>query len=165
MFDQTTVDLIEYYKGMIAFRKAHPVLRLTNASDVNTRVSTLTGLSDKVLGYQIDAAGVEGETAESIICVYNPNADKTTVSLPEGDWYVCVNKAEAGIYALSKVSGSVDVESVSAMILVKGNVQAKPGVDLNAAEASTNWIVVACIWAAVAALSAGGAILLLKKKN
>ena len=165
MYDQTTVDLIEYYKGMIAFRKAHPVLRLTNASDVNTRVSTLTGLSDKVLGYQIDAAGVEGETAESIICVYNPNADKTTVSLPEGDWYVCVNKAEAGIYALSKVSGSVDVESVSAMILVKGNVQAKPGVDLNAAEASTNWIVVACIWAAVAALSAGGAILLLKKKN
>ena len=51
------------------------------------------------------------------------------------------------------------------MILVKGNVEAKPGVDLNATEAaSTNWIVVICVWAAVAVLSAAAVILLLKKK-
>ena len=164
LYDQTTVDLVAYYTGMINFRKAHPALRLTEANEVNKRVTNLTNLDANVLGYHIDATGIEGETAEGIVAIYNATENATTVTLPEGDWYVCVNKAEAGIYALSKVSGSVSVEAVSAMILVKGNVEAKPGVDLNAAAGSTNWIIVACVWAAVAALSAAGVILLLKKK-
>ena len=165
LYDQPTIDLVNYYTGMIAFRKAHPALRMTSASDVNAKVTNLTNLPDKVLGYQINTADIEGETAEGIICIYNATANAATVTLPEGEWNVCVNKAEAGVYALSKVSGSVSVEGVSAMILVKGNVEAKPGVDLDAAPAaSTNWIVVICVWAAVAALSAAGVILLLKKK-
>ena len=165
LYDQPTVDLVNYYAGMIAFRKAHPALRMTDASQVNTRVSNLTNLPDKVLGYQINAKDIEGETAEGIVCIYNATDKATTVTLPEGEWNVCVNKNEAGVYALQKVSGTVDVEAVSAMILVKGNVEAKPGVDLNATEAaSTNWIVVICVWAAVAVLSAAAVILLLKKK-
>lgn len=166
LYDQTTIDLVNYYTGMIAFRKAHPALRMTDAGQVNSRITNLTNLSDKVLGYLIDAKGVEGETAEGIVCIYNATDKATTVALPDGEWNVCVNKNTAGVYALEKVSDSVTVEGVSAMILVKGNVEAAPNVDLDAGSesASTNWIVVICVWAAVAVLCAVAVVLLLKKK-
>ena len=166
MYDQTTVDLINYYTGMIAFRKAHPALRMTDAGQVNTKVKNLTNLDANVLGYQIDATGIEGETAEGIVCIYNATDKASTVTLPEGEWNICVNKNTAGVYSLGKVSGTVEVEAVSALILVKGQVEAAPDApEGGAAEsASTNWTVVIIVWAAVAVLSAAAVILLLKKK-
>ena len=186
LYDQPTVDVLEYYQGMIAFRKAHPALRLTTSSEVNTRVSNLPGLSGNVLGYMIDAAGIEGETAESIICIYNANSSSTEITLPEGEWNICANKTNAGVYSLGTVSGKVTVEGVSALILVKGDVEegsnvvtpdttpdattpsqntsnAQPIVKTTT-ETTANWILAIGIWAAVAAISVAGAILLLKKK-
>ena len=166
MYDVVTMDVLEYYKGMIAFRKAHPALRLTTASEVNDNVFNLSGLESNVLGYRING-GVNGETADGIVCIYNANANATTVTLPEGEWHICVNKDEAGIYSLGTVSGTVSVDAVSAMILVQGDVAAKPADSGSAADviaAATNWTLVIIVWAAVAVISAAAVLLLLKKK-
>jgi pullulanase len=162
MYDVTTLNVLEYYKGMIAFRKAHPALRMDNGTDVSANIFTLPNLEDKVLGYKING-GVEGESADAIVAIFNGNTDKKTVTLPEGEWHICVNKNEAGIYSLGKVSGSVEVDGVSALILVQGEVEAKPAAE-DVASVSTNWIIVASVVAAVAILSAAVVILLLKKK-
>ena len=154
----------DYYQGLIAFRKEHPALRLTDAATVNNNVVALDGTSANVFAYQIAGAGVEGEKAESIVAIFNANAAATTINLPEGEWHICVNKNEAGILSLGTVSGSVSVDGVSAMILVKGELETKPGLEPVTVDV-TNWIIVICVWAAVAALSAGGVILLTKKKN
>ena len=168
LYDQPTLDVVEYYKGLIAFRKAHPSLRLTDNASVNKNVFTLPNLESNVLGYRINGGSeVNGETAEAIVAIYNANSAKTTVELPEGEWHICVNKDEAGVYSLGTVSGSVEVEGVSAMILVKGNVEAKPG-----AEAQPNWIIVIAVIGVVTVLCtgailvvAGGVALLSKKKK
>ena len=183
LYDQPTVDVLEYYQGMIAFRKAHPALRLTTANDVNERVSFLPNLPNNVLGYMIKAEGVEGETAKNIICLYNSTANAAEIELPEGEWTVCANKTKAGIYNLGTVSGKVSVDSVSALILVQGEVAEAPDAETpdvetpdtqkpDAAEpivktttkVTTNWILVIGIWAAVAVVGVVGVVLLLKKK-
>ena len=42
--DETYQNVYHYYKGLIAFRKAHAALRLTNADDVNANITSVDGL-------------------------------------------------------------------------------------------------------------------------
>ncbi len=114
-------NVFEYYKGLIAFRKAHPSLRLDNATDIANYVKDIEVLPKNVAGIVIDAASVKDETAEGIVLLFNPNKEEVKVDLPEGKWSICVNADKAGTKTIKKVSGTVTVEPVSALILVKGN--------------------------------------------
>lgn len=116
--DETYQNVYNYYKGLIAFRKAHAALRLTNADDVNANITSVDGLDDNVLAFRING-GVNGETSDGIFVIFNPNSTETSVTLPDGAWDVCVNADHAGTEALTTVSGSVSVEPISAMVLVK----------------------------------------------
>ena len=62
---------------------------------------------------------LNGETSDGIFVIFNPNSTETSVTLPDGAWDVCVNADHAGTEALTTVSGSVSVEPISAMVLVK----------------------------------------------
>ena len=122
------MDVYEYYKGLIAFRKAHPALRLTTAAEVDANVVPVTGLPANVVAYNIATTGVEGETAEGIFAAFNATTSATTINLPEGTWNICVNGDDAGLVSLGTATGSVTVDGQSAVVLVKGEV-ADPGVD------------------------------------
>lgn len=111
--------VFEYYKGLIAFRKAHSALRMTDAEMIDANISELPGLVDNTAALMING-GVNGEKAEAIICIFNGNSEATKVDLPEGTWGVCVDADTAGTKVLRKVKGSVEVEPISALILVKG---------------------------------------------
>ena len=116
--DETYQNVYNYYKGLIAFRKAHAALRLTNADDVNANITSVDGLDENVLAFRING-GVNGETSDGIFVIFNPNSTETSVTLPDGAWDVCVNADHAGTEALVTVAGSVSVEPISAMVLVK----------------------------------------------
>ena len=75
-------------------------------------------LDDNVLAFRING-GVNGETSDGIFVIFNPNNAATSVTLPDGAWDVCVDADHAGTEALTTVSGSVSVEPISAMVLVK----------------------------------------------
>ena len=109
--------VVEYYKGLIAFRKAHPVLRLTNSKDVSTYVSTLSGVSRNVVGFKIKG-GFEGDVNGTMYLVFNANTTSQTIELPEGEWDVYVNAEKAGTEVLETVSGTATVEPISALILI-----------------------------------------------
>ena len=116
------MDVYEYYKGLIAFRKEHPALRLTTAADVDANVQAMTGLPTGVAAYTING-GVNGETAEGIFCAFNASKTAAAVTLPEGEWHVCVNGQDAGLTCLSCATGTVNVDAVGSVILVKGDVE------------------------------------------
>ena len=118
--NETYRKVYEYYKGLIAFRKAHAALRLTNARDVNANITSLDGLDENVLAFHINGR-INGEKSDGIFVIFNPNPARTTVALPEGAWNVCINADTAGTKALSTVSGSVSVEPISALVLVKND--------------------------------------------
>ena len=116
--DATYAKVVEYYKGLIAFRKAHPVLRLTSAEAVNEHVSAVDIETKNVTAFSL-TGGVEGETADAMYIVFNPNEESTNVTLPEGKWNVYINGKNAGTEVLETVSGTVTVDAISAMVLVQ----------------------------------------------
>ena len=117
--DEAYQQVFEYYKGLIAFRKAHGALRLGAAEDVAAHVSVMNGLDANVIGFDV-TGGVNGETAEEMVLIFNANETATTVTLPEGSWNVYINDEKAGTEALSTVKdGKADVAPISAMVLVK----------------------------------------------
>ena len=106
-----------YYQGLIAFRKAHPALRMTTAEEVTEEITKLAGLDFNVVGFHI-AAGANGEENELIV-VFNPRSEASTVNLPEGEWTVYINGGKAGIEPLGTATGTATAEAISAMVLVK----------------------------------------------
>ncbi len=115
--DPVYQDVVSYYSGLVAFRKAHPALRMTTAEEVSEKISQLSGLDFNVNGFHI-AAGANGEENELVV-IFNPNAEATTVTLPEGSWEIHINGEDAGVVSLGSAEGTVEVAPISAMVLVK----------------------------------------------
>ena len=115
--DPVYQDVVDYYAGLIAFRKAHPALRMTSAEDVAAHITPLPGLDFNVVACQI-SAGANGEEND-LIAIFNPRSSETVVTLPEGSWSIYVNADAAGTTTLGTAVGEVAVESISAMVLVK----------------------------------------------
>ena len=110
-------SVTDYYAGLIAFRAAHPALRMQTAEEVAEHISMLPGLDFNVVACHI-TAGANGEDNE-IVAIFNPRSESTTVTLPEGQWTIYINADDAGTEPLGTAEGTVTVESVSAMVLVK----------------------------------------------
>lgn len=111
-------NVYQYYKGLIAFRKDHPVLRLTDAKDVAAHVTPVEGLDANVTAFDI-TGGVNGETADNMYVIFNPNQEETKVTLPDGTWSVYINGEKAGTESLGEVSGEATVDPISALVLIK----------------------------------------------
>lgn len=115
---------VKYYQGLIAFRKAHPALRLATAEDVAANV-TYKWITNEVVLFDINAKAVPGESADRIVVIFNATdkeqtIDLTAAGLAEDSWNVCVNDRYAGAESLAVVTGEkVSVSPISAMVLVK----------------------------------------------
>ena len=110
-------DVVDYYTGLIAFRKAPPALRMTTAEEVAAHISVLKDLDFNVSGFHI-SAGANGE-ANALVVIFNPRSEATTVTLPEGQWTICINGEDAGTESLGTAEGTVEVASISACVLVQ----------------------------------------------
>lgn len=115
--------LSEYYKGLIAFRNAHPALRMTDASQIALNITFIDDGMDNVVAYVLNGANVAGETSKQILIAFNPYDTEKNLTLPEGDWEVCVNGEQAGIEAIGEaVTGTLTMDALSAYMLVQGEV-------------------------------------------
>ena len=157
--DEVYVDVVDYYKGLIAFIKAHTVIRLTTPEAVEEHVSVVDIEEANVTAFHL-TGGLEGETADAMYIVFNPNNEAKEITLPEGKWHVCINGENAGTESLEKVSGKVTVDAISALVLVQGEnaVTTGSGNGANNGEIAT---AVALLGAATAVL---GGVIARKKK-
>ena len=114
--DETYQQVYEYYKGLIAFRQAHPALRMTSAEEVREHITAVSGLDGNVTAFNI-YAGANGEESDLFV-IFNPDNEAATVTLPDGEWTIYISGNRAGTEALGTVSGEVTVEAISAMALV-----------------------------------------------
>ena len=110
-------DVVSYYRGLIAFRKAHPALRIQTAADVNRYVFELNGLQPGVVAFHIEN-GVPGEPAKEMFLAFNSNTQPVKLSLPQGKWQVHINDTQAGNAAIETVEETVLVPAISPMVLV-----------------------------------------------
>ncbi len=105
----------DYYRGLIAFRKAHPTLRLTSDAEARQQVFALEELEPNVTGFHLRCSA--DDPAAAIIVIYNPNQTPTTVQLPKGRWNICVSDRTAGTETLLTVEDAVSVAPISACVL------------------------------------------------
>ncbi|MDE7300225.1 MAG: type I pullulanase [Lachnospiraceae bacterium] len=149
-------QVFEYYKGLIAFRKAHAALRLTNADDVKNNVFPVSGMDANVVAFQING-GVNGETADSLFVIFNSNSEKVEVTLPDGKWNVYVEGQKAGTEVLRTIkNGKVTVDGISAMVLAQ---------DDNKAKSDSSPLKVIIPVAGVAAVAGAAGVVLAGKKR
>ena len=106
-------EVLEYYKGLIAFRKAHSALRLRSAREVLEQVLCLETQIPEVTAFTVRGSG------ESICMIFNPTHEKVSLPLPGGDWEVHIDRIHAGTEALAIIREQVTVAPISATVLVK----------------------------------------------
>ncbi len=107
-------EVVNYYKGLIEFRKQHRALRMTKAEEVRAHLRFLEWSQPNVVSFLIS------EEMEGDLCViYNANRDTRTIKIPESNWGVYVKGMRAGTKALEYLQGGyVNVEAISSLILV-----------------------------------------------
>ena len=110
-------DLNEYYKGIIAFRKAHEGLRLGTAEEVREAVHFIDGLPKNVVAFTVTTA------EETIFVVYNGNKEAVTIDLPEAAaWNICIDNDKASkdaLRTLTEADTTVEVQGVACLAAVK----------------------------------------------
>ena len=101
----------DYYKGLIAFRKAHPALRLCDTDEIENATRFIDVRYD-VIAYTLTAC------CETLLVVYNPLED-VEMTLPDGDWSLRISGETAGDAELGIYSGKVRIPYKSVHCYVK----------------------------------------------
>lgn len=107
-------DLIEYYKGLIAFRKAHAGLRMEKAEQVRMNLNFIDNNPDNVVAFTIQTED------EILLVVYNANCEMAEIAIPEeGRFQVYIDGTKAGTDILKSIAETATVQPKSALVAVK----------------------------------------------
>ena len=151
-------EVFNYYKGLIEFRKVHAGLRMTTTAEIEANLTFIEDVPENVVAYTIENKP-NGECADAICVIYNANREAATVTIPEGEWQVCIKGNKAGTEVIETVKGGeISVEPISALVLVQGEV--KPD-----AKKSFPWKAVAGVAAGVVVLAGASCAILKGKKK
>jgi pullulanase len=109
---QRNQEVVNYYKGMIALRKEHRLLRLSKAEEIRVSLNFLDWSQPNVVSFLLS------DDEEEICVIYNANQETKVIHIPEGDWLVYVKGTKAGTEILEHhTGGAVAIEPVSALIM------------------------------------------------
>ena len=111
-------DMIAYYKGLMALRKAHPVFRMQSEAEMTQNLCFLSDTPENVVAYLLKGKGAD-DTPENILVIFNGNDEEILYNLPEGKWKILVDDKTAGADGKKNISEKNDVEPLSALVLEK----------------------------------------------
>ncbi len=171
--DELYQKTVDYYTGLIAFRKVHPALRMNSAADVSANLTQIReGLESNVVAFQF-APHANGEENDGMFVVINGKLKDTTVNLPEGKWTIYVQGDKAGTEPLGTAEGSITVGMQSTTVLVLEKTLEQPSRPSEPEETpvpaepkpKTNLGVIIGIVVGAVAMVACGAVLIFRKKK
>jgi pullulanase len=122
----SNADQFNYYKELIALRKAHPAFRMTSAEDIARNLKF-----DKVEGTNLISYSLlnhaNGDEWKEIKLVFNGNDDAVEVKLPKGKWMVIARDGQLNHTGLTDAEGNLQtipggkttVPARSALILAR----------------------------------------------
>ena len=116
------MDNLEYYKGLIAFRKAHPVLRMTSVYDILSNLVPVHCDHAQIGAFHL-RGDVCYEPADEIFLIFSAAETWEKIKLPKGQWHMCINGKYSGNKSLGIREGVINVPPVSAVVLVKGDLE------------------------------------------
>jgi pullulanase len=108
-------EVYNYYRNLIALRKAHPAFRMSDAAQVAQAINFADAPAN-VVAYSLDGT-LAGDTWNKIYVIYNGNTEAVEMTLPEGNWTAACFDAKINEAGLGKFSGKINVPHTSAVIL------------------------------------------------
>lgn len=109
----------DYYRNLIALRKAHPAFRMTTAEDIARNIVFDKVTAPNVISYSI-RNNANGDEWKEIKIVFNGSDTPFAAKIPRGDWTVIARDGELNPEGLGNSrGGTVMVEPVSALILAR----------------------------------------------
>ena len=116
---------IDYYRGLIRFRKAHAALRLSSAKEVAANV-TYRWITNEVVLFEINGKqAIPEESSDGLLVIFNATAeskdiDLSNLGLAADSWDVFINDTTAGTEVIETITdGKLTVAPISALVLAK----------------------------------------------
>ena len=110
---------VNYYKGLIALRAAHPAFRMTSTADMKANIKFFKG-TDTLIAYSINGKAV-GDKAKTIVVIHNADSANVTFTLPNANtWNILAKGSQIGTKTLQVLkAGKVVVPGQSTMVLIQ----------------------------------------------
>lgn len=119
-------EQFEYYKELIALRKAHPAFRMTTAGDIARHLKFDKVTTPNLISYSL-LDNANGDEWKEIKVIFNGSDEAAEVKLPKGKWTVVARDGKIDHSGLRDADGSLltlpggntAVEPRSALILYR----------------------------------------------
>jgi len=102
---------LDYYRGLIAFRKAHPALRQYNRAQILRQVTPVALKDPHAAAYRID------EGAHELLVIFNAGTHPLSMPLSAGVWDIYICGDEAGTAVLAHAEGLAHAAPISTTVL------------------------------------------------
>ena len=110
-------QVMEYYKNLIALRKAHPAFHMGNADMVRRNLDFLP-TENCLVAYHINGSNVPGEQWGDIYVAFNSHKRARTIQVPEGTYTVVCRNIKCDANGMGTVKGGkVTIPAQSALII------------------------------------------------
>ena len=113
-------DLVEYYKGLIALRKAHPAFALESGDQVRKHLKFIECDNATAVGFVLDE--LEGiDSAKSIVVLMNGSRESVEFAIPKGSYRWITDGERWTLNGGDAVesNGTVTVAPISGVILAE----------------------------------------------
>lgn len=107
-------DVFNFYRGLIALRKAHPAFRMTERAVVDQALDFAAKTSDHLVEYLI-RNNANGDHWKNILVVYNGSEHGRDLDV-SGNWIIVANDLQAGVEQLATASDKIHVEPFSLVV-------------------------------------------------
>lgn len=115
----TNIDQFEYYRELIALRKAHPAFRMTTAADIAKNLVFDNETRANVISYSLKNHA-NGDAWKEIKIVFNGNDKAVDVRIPKGNWTIVAYDGRIKANGMGKSNGgNMTVPAYSALILAQ----------------------------------------------
>ncbi len=113
--DETYYAVYQYYKGLIAFRKAHDLFTLDNKEEILKKIRFINTDNDNVIAYRLK------DEKEELVVVFNSSNDTVKVEIGEvGDTYeIFIDGQNAGLESLGICGNVAEVKPVSCKVMIR----------------------------------------------
>jgi pullulanase len=110
-------EVFDYYKDLIALRKAHPAFRMASTELIQNHLVFEEFEEDNLVGYTLKN-NANGDSWSTIYVVFNGNTEEKSISIPEGTWKVVLENYKINEQGLREVNEEkLRLSGTSALIL------------------------------------------------
>ena len=114
-------DQFDYYKGLIALRKAHPAFRMTDARQIAKHLKfdkIDSAKTPNLISYSL-VDNANGDAWKEIKVIFNGSSEAREVNVPKGNWEIVAQdgRIDAATPLATSAGGKVTLAPYSALIM------------------------------------------------